>query len=474
MESGLLSAVAMPFLIFPVEQRWRVFLPALAPLLGILLLQLWAYDLVEPLGMSAQQLRWFGVSASLVSGLGLLVPLFLLMRLVVSTEGAMAEAVGQAEASSQAKNNFLGMVSHELRTPLNGLMGALDLIGSEPLSFQQRDHLEIARSTGGVLRAIVGDILEFSRLEEGGVILERRSLRLQAEVPRMLHPLRLQAETKGVSLRMQVSDDLPRVMVDSDRLRQILLHLVTNAIKFTEHGFVEVALRGQTSVGDGMVRLVLTVRDTGIGMTPDQQRELFNPFVQHHRDTHPNANGTGLGLALTRRVVRAMEGTIEVESRVGLGTVVSVHLGFEQASSLSPAPTAISPRDPLRVLLVEDEPVNRMVASKLLRKEGIEVVTAIDGAQGFDLWRIHRFPLVLMDCQMPVMDGYEATRKIRELEASLGVPKTRIVAYTANALSEDRRRCQECGMDGFLAKPVSRKELLEALGPGWAWNAQAD
>lgn len=258
--------------------------------------------------------------------------------------------------------------------------------------------------------------------------------------------------------------------MDIDRVRQVVLHLVGNAVKFTDTGFVEVGLAAGPERNDGLVEVVLQVRDTGVGMTPEQTRQVFDPFTQLHRPSNLNAKGTGLGLALSLRIVRAMEGTIEVESKVGLGTVARVRLLLERAASgmsAFPETSPISFGGSRRILLVEDEPVNRLVATKLLRKEGFEVTTAENGAQCLELCKTDPFPVILMDCQMPVMDGLAATRALRTLEQIKGRPRAVVIAYTANALSEDRRRCIESGMDGFLAKPVSRRELLEALSGLW-------
>jgi len=477
LEIALFYTVSAPFLFFSAKSGKRVVLSAIPPCVAYAVLHLWGYDWMRPFPLTETQLEVFNMLITITTALMVLIPLFFLLRHILSAEAELVLALDEAESSNRAKSQFLGMVSHELRTPLNGLVGSLELVGTEPLSYQQRDNLEIARSTGSVLRTIIGDILEFSRLEEGGVVLDRRPARLQTELPRILHPYRLQAETKGLVVQVKVADDLPRLFADVDRLRQILLHLVGNAVKFTEKGSIEVSLQPGEPRGDGLFEILLQVRDTGIGMGREQCERLFDPFSQLHRDRHLNAGGAGLGLALTSHVVRAMNGTIEVHSRVGVGTSFLLRLLLERVTELRNFAAGGTDREftpPRRILLVEDEPVNRLVASKLLRREGFEVVTAVDGAQGVELWKSQEFPVVLMDCQMPVLDGFGATRAIRALEENRTRARTLIIAYTANALTEDRRRCAECGMDGFLAKPVSRRELLAALSSIWPWSESDD
>lgn len=470
LETALFYTVAAPFLFFSAKDASRILLAIVPPVAAYALLHSWGYGWMEPMPLQPWQIELFRNLITATTALLILTPLFFLLRHILSTEAELVRALAQAESSNRAKSQFLGMVSHELRTPLNGLVGAIDLVGSESLSLHQRDNLEIARTTGSLLRTIIGDILEFSRLEEGGIVLERRSSRLQSDIPRMLHLYRMQADNKGLGWRMNIAEDLPRVLVDIDRVRQILLHLLGNAVKFTERGFVEVGVSSGPDRSDGLVEVQILVRDTGVGMSPEQTARLFDPFIQLHRPLNLNAKGTGLGLALAMRVVRAMEGSIEVESKPELGTVVRIRLLLERsialaASVVDPPPAPCGP--PRRILLVEDEPVNRLVATRLLRKEGFEVVTAENGAHCLEICKTEAFPVVLMDCQMPLMDGLAATRALRVLEQIKGRPRSVVIAYTANALAEDRRRCIESGMDGFLAKPVSRRELLDALAGLW-------
>lgn len=467
-EFVFLYLVAAPFFYFPVRAVRHVVGCALIPLLTWGAYRVGLGELVAPYPYEAWQLRilssLFGIcTVALVLG-----PLALLIRHAQAVENALERALRESEAANAAKNQFLAMISHELRTPLNGLVGSLDLVGSEPLSYQQKDHLEIARSTGSVIRAILGDISEFTGLEEGGVLLERRSARLQSELPRLIHPYRMQAEAKGLAVRMAMADDLPRVLADVDRLRQMLLHLVSNAVKFTDQGFIEVALREAGQARDGFVPVLLQVRDTGVGIPAGDLAGLLDG---PSRTLFPPGTGSGeigMGLVLALRIVRTMGGTMEVESKVGLGTVVRVRIDLERAAAFRPVEPVRRPETSRpRILLVEDDPVNRLVVAKLLRREGFEVATAVDGEQGVELWKQQRFPVILMDCQMPILDGFGATRAIRGLEQAGSAPRTRILAYTANAFAEDRRKCRECGMDGFLAKPVSKRELIQAISPEW-------
>lgn len=467
-EFVFLYLVAAPFFYFPMRSTRHLVGCALLPLVGWGAYRLGLAELVVPYPYESWQLKilsaMFGISTvALVLG-----PLALLIRHAQGVESALERALRESVAANEAKNQFLMMISHELRTPLNGLVGSLDLVGCEPLSYQQKDHLEIARSTGSVIRAILGDISEFTGLEEGGVLLERRSARLQSELPRLIHPYRLQAEAKGLSVRMSMLDELPRVLADIDRVRQMLLHLVSNAVKFTDQGFIEIALREAGQARDGFVPVLLQVRDTGVGIAPEKLETLLKGSPGGLFPPGTGSGEIGMGLVMAQRIAMAMGGTMEVESRVGLGTVVRVRMDLERAAAFRPTePERLPETSRPRILLVEDDPVNRLVVAKLLRREGFEVATAVDGEQGVELWKQQRFPVILMDCQMPILDGFGATRAIRGLEQAAGASRTRILAYTANAFAEDRRKCRESGMDGFLAKPVSKRELIQAISPNW-------
>lgn len=457
----LLAAMAGFLLVCPAIPLARAGLSALFPASLLAFLHVWGYGHFPSPGAPPGFLAAAAVLSVLATAVLVLVPLAGLVRAMRGELVSSLLELEESRASSMAKSRFLAMVGHELRTPLNGLMGALDLVAVEPLTRGQREHLDLARSDVAVLRNLVDDAMEFSRLEEGGVVLERRSALVQSEMPRMLHPCRLMARAKGVAFREAVSEDLPRVMLDVDRFRQILLHVVGNAVKYTGSGFVEVALSEGSPREDGRVELVLAVRDTGIGMTEEMRCALLEASLRPQGE-HPT--GLNQGFALVKRLVEAMDGHVDIESRTELGTVVRLHMNCERSLPAPPRERSTPLGGRQRILLVEDDAVSRLVAARLLRQDGYEVEVACNGEEALHAWSRGTFDAILMDCEMPVMDGYEATRRIRLYEQREGRPRSLIVAYTAGVLGTDRARCQECGMDLFLAKPISRRELRDLLG----------
>jgi PAS domain S-box-containing protein len=396
----------------------------------------------------------------------------------METEQALREAKQAADAASAAKSMFLANMSHELRTPLNGMLGNAELMLDEPLSPAQRERARMLMDSGRLLLAIINDILDFSKIEAGHLTLDPTPFDLRAAVDEVTRLHRLQAEAKGLDLRIdwQAGASL-WLLGDSLRLRQVLGNLVSNAIKFTARG--EVLLHVQATdmaIGEPSA-LRFEVRDTGQGIPDEAIGRLFQPFTQADAATTRLHGGTGLGLAICRRIVDLMGGTIRLDSQIGQGTTVSVELSLTRTPAPAPPADGPVPQVPLwlerRVLLVEDNAINRLVASTHLERLGLRVTTADDGLAALAALEREPFDLVFMDCQMPRMDGFEAVAQWRRLESERDVALvTPIVAMTANNMSGDRERTLEGGFDDHLGKPFTRADLSLVLSR-WLGPTQA-
>ncbi len=394
-------------------------------------------------------------------------------QIVEQANTELKESRAIALRANQAKSDFLRNMSHEIRTPMNGVLGMVQLLLSTPLSADQQQYVEIAQSSGRTLLALIDDILDLSKIEAGKLAVESLEFDLHHSLTEIIDVWRLQAKTKGLAFHAQLASDIPRkVRGDPHRLRQILNNLAANAIKFTESGEVRLTVE-LLKLDPEHVTVRFAVTDTGIGILPEQAAALFSPFVQADVSTTRNYGGTGLGLAICKQLAEMMGGTVGVVSEPAQGSTFWFRIVFGTARRAQQKGNAISPdngptntkpahgsaKAALRILVAEDNPVNRLVLCKQLKKLGYDAEIVMTGLEAVDAIARKTYDVVLMDCEMPVMDGYEATRRIRQ--ASL--VRVPIIAVTAHAMSGDRERCLTAGMDDFLSKPIDMRLLAEIL-----------
>ncbi len=377
----------------------------------------------------------------------------------------------QAFAANKAKSEFLANMSHEVRTPMNGVLGMLQLMTMTTLDDEQFEYVETAMASGESLLTIINDILDYSKIEAGKLQMNPEAFQIREIIKPLIVSFKTAINHQKVTLFYSIAPEVPTIVVaDHVRFRQILFNLVGNAVKFTEKGEIHIGIRVLEIIGKNRVRLEVTIADTGIGVPEDIGDKLFEPFTQIESPRHKKVKGTGLGLSIVKQLVSRMDGTVHLQRNTAQGTTVTFTLvvgkGEIQPTPESiklPTPILTSPNRRLSTLIVEDEQINQQILQAILTKLGHKSTIAGDGYFALELLKKNVFDIVLMDVQMPELDGLETTKIIRSSEDYRHVQNIPIIALTAYAMAGDRDKCIEAGMDSYLAKPVDIKALEKGL-----------
>lgn len=381
---------------------------------------------------------------------------------------ALEQARFEADKANAQKSSFLAMMSHEIRTPINGIIGTTDLLSETKLTGRQREYVHIIEKSAETLFELINDILDFSKIEAEKLKMEEIPFNITQHIQDVIDMLQVNVGQKGLPLFFtnNLKHDL-YVVGDPVRIKQVLINLVSNAIKFTDKGSITITLDENVQRESGITQIWISVADTGIGIPKDRQERIFESFSQADSTTTRKYGGTGLGLTICRKLVSLMNGTISVHSQENIGST----FWFSLPMKITQAPEEDTRRynapiirdDFSKIMLVEDNETNILITSQMLIQAGYDVTLCRDGLEALEAYKNLQPSLILMDCQMPKMDGWEATEAIRQYESNQNLPATTIVALTANAMQGDREKCIDAGMDDYLAKPFKKHELLGKL-----------
>ncbi len=406
--------------------------------------------------------------------MGMILGIAMITFYLASLLNRLNHALDEANAANEAKGQFLANMSHEIRTPMNGILGMLDISLNSSLPEQTRKQLVIAQSSANSLLVILNDILDLSKLEAGKVHLEKKDFNVRVLVEETIALLMPKAEQKGISIITEISSDVPEyINADPHRLRQVLLNLLSNAIKFTEEGKIEISITAIRTTKN--LEINCSVADNGIGMEDEDKHHIFDIFTQADDSTTRKFGGTGLGLAISKMIIEQMQGCIAVESTLGKGSIFSFTINADYSAKKTQFTTPSKLVEPeyrmtlntsAKIMLVEDNAINQDVIKAMLKKMGGQIQAVNNGEEALEYFKTHTnhsFDVILMDCQMPNLDGYQTTEKLLELwedTPDSGIP---IVALTANTMPADKARCFSVGMDDYLAKPVHLETLYSML-----------